>query len=126
MVYGAMNRKDWRTVAVDDVAFERSELSNQLLPALRVGSVPEIDASIIGEALVGECRDALSVVLPLNEAELAFLDLLLDGGEIDARILTSDVNLQRRIQAQPWLEWKAQNVRTYRGLDRERHEEQPA
>ena len=124
VVYGAMNRKDWRTVSVDDVAFERSELSSQLLPALRGGAVPEIDASTIGEALVGECRDALSVVLPLNEAEVAFLDLLLDGGEIDARILTSDVGLQRRIQAQPGLEWKARNVRTYRGLDRERDEEQ--
>ena len=26
VVYGAMNRKDWRTVLVDDIAFEPSEL----------------------------------------------------------------------------------------------------
>ena len=123
VVYGAMNRKDWRTVSVDDVAFEQAELSSQLLPALRPGSVPDTDANTIGEAMVGESRDALAMVLPFNEAELAFLDLLLDEGKIDATILTSDADLQQRIQAQPWLEWKAQNVREYRGLDRERNED---
>lgn len=35
VLYGAMNRKDWRTVSVDDVSFEASELKNQLLPTLR-------------------------------------------------------------------------------------------
>jgi hypothetical protein len=35
VVYGAMNRKDWRTVSVDDINFEVGELKNQLLPLLR-------------------------------------------------------------------------------------------
>ena len=35
VVYGAMNRKDWRTVSVDDIAFEPRELRNQLVPTLR-------------------------------------------------------------------------------------------
>lgn len=35
---------------------------------------------------------------------------------IDATILTSDKSLQERIQAQPLLEWKARNVRRYKGL----------
>ena len=34
VVYGAMNRRDWRTVTVDDVAFDPRELSSQLLPSL--------------------------------------------------------------------------------------------
>ena len=40
----------------------------------------------------------------------------LDRGEVDASILTSDTTLQERIQAQPLLEWKALNVRRYKGL----------
>ena len=69
-----------------------------------------------GAWLAEECRRALSIVLPFTDAECAFLDLLLERGEIDASILTSDVSLQQRIQAQPLLEWKALNVRRHEGL----------
>ena len=55
-------------------------------------------------------------MLPLTAAERAFLDLLLEKGEIDATILTSDTALQQRIHAQPLLAWKALNVRRYQGL----------
>ena len=82
-----MDRKDWRTISVDDVDFDSAELARQLGPAL-----------------------------PFTDAERAFLDLLLDRGEVDASILTSDATLQERIQAQPLLEWKALNVRRHKGL----------
>lgn len=62
-----------------------------------------------------ECREALSAVLPFNDAEREFLDLLLDKGEIDSTILTADEALRNRIQQQPLLEWKAINVRQYKG-----------
>ena len=55
-------------------------------------------------------------MLPFTDAERAFLDLLLDRGEVDASILTSDTTLRERIQAQPLLEWKALNVRRHKGL----------
>ena len=118
VVYGAMNRRDWRTVSFEDVAFDEAELSSQLLPALRTEEMPSADVSSYGNMLVEECRDALSALLPFNHAESAFLDLLLDRGEIDAAIMTDDAELQQRIQAQPLLEWKARNVREYKGLDR--------
>jgi len=66
--------------------------------------------------IVEECRKALSVVLPFTDAEREFLDLLLDKGEIDSTILTTDTALQERIQGQPLLEWKALNVRKHRGI----------
>ena len=116
VVLGAMVRRDWRTVTIDDVDFDAAELSSQLLPALRsVGSAGTKPVAY-GESLVNECRKVLSRLLPLNEAELAFLDLLLDEGEIDATLLTPDATLQEHIQAQPLLEWKAQNVRRHKAL----------
>jgi hypothetical protein len=118
VVYGAMNRKDWRTASVEDVAFDAAELARQLIPALRVNAANSpASSAAYGERLVRECREGLSAVLPFTDAELAFLDLLLDQGVIDATILTADTALQRRIQSQPLLEWKALNVRRYRGLD---------
>lgn len=117
VVYGAMNRKDWRTVSVEDVDFDATESARQLLPTLRLGAIRGTDgAGNYGKTLVEECRQALSAVLPFSDAEREFLDLLLDKGEIDSTILTADVTLQDRIQQQPLLEWKALNVRRFRGL----------
>ena len=61
-------------------------------------------------------RDGLSAVPPFSKAEREFLDLLLDRGKIDATLLTSDTALQKLIQAQPLLRWKALNVKRHKGL----------
>jgi len=117
VVYGAMNRKDWRTVSSEDVIFESAELARQLIPTLRVNTAKEQESDDKYSArLVEERRQALSVVLPFSENEKVFLDLLLEHGEVDSTILTADPNLQQRIQRQPLLEWKAVNVRKYKGL----------
>ena len=94
-----------------------AELTRLLIPALDVRATQEQGSSAeYGAHLVKECREGLSAVLPYTDAELEFLDLLLDKGELDSTILTADVNLQSRIQQQPLLEWKALNVRKYKGL----------
>lgn len=119
VVYGGMNRKDWRTVSIEDVDFNEAELARQLIPSLHVRTIQEqgsLSPSEYGAQLVDECRKALSVVLPFTEEEREFLDLLLDKGEIDSTILSTDTVLQERIQGQPLLEWKALNVRRHKGL----------
>ena len=117
VVYGGMNRKDWRTVSIEDVDFDAAELARQLIPTLHVRANKEQGSPAeYGAQLVEECRKALSVVLPFTDAEREFLDLLLDKGEIDSTILTADTALQQRIQRQPLLEWKALNVRRHKGL----------
>ena len=117
VVYGAMNRKDWRTVSIEDVDLDAAELARQLIPTLRVRAIEDQGSPAeYGVQLIEDCRKALSVVLPFTDAEREFLDLLLDKGEIDSRILTADTALQQRIQCQPLLEWKALNVRRHKGL----------
>lgn len=117
VVYGAMNRKDWRTVSTEDVNLDSADFARQLIPTLRVKASKEQESiEKYGTRLVEECRQALSVVLPFSEKEKAFLDLLLDHGQVDSTILTDDSDLQQRIQRQPLLEWKAVNVRKYNGL----------
>jgi len=116
VVYGAMNRKDWRTVSLQDVDIAADELSQKLLPLLRRRSEEgnELQASY-GRRLVQECRDRLSIVLPFTNSETEFLNLLLDKGEIVPSLLTSNKDLQERIGRQPLLEWKAHNVREHKG-----------
>lgn len=117
VVFGAMNRKDWRTISADDVEFDAMELARQLIPTLRANAT-EVREGLAeyGERLVRECRQGLSAVLPLTDSERAFLDLVLDRGVIDPALLTADASLQRRIQGQPLLEWKALNVKRHKGL----------
>ena len=64
-----MNRRDWRTVSADDVSFDASELASQLVPALRGRTGQSIEARRYGQALVDECRHALSALLPFTGEE---------------------------------------------------------
>ena len=117
VVYGAMNRKDWRTVTTEDLSFNTAEIGDKLIPTLRPGAIEEGRRSgDFGRRLVEKCQQALSVVLPFNDRELEFLNLLIDKGQIDSSILTTDEILKKHIQRQPLLEWKALNVRKHKGL----------
>jgi predicted nucleotidyltransferase component of viral defense system len=117
VVYGAMNRKDWRTVSLGDVDFDAMDLARQLVPTLRVNAAEvQAESAEYGARLVRECREGLSVVLPFTDSERKFLDLLLNRGVIDPTLLTADESLQRRIRSQPLLEWKALNVRRHKRL----------
>jgi len=114
VVYGAMNRRDWRTVSLEDVAYDEGEIEIQLRPVLREGAIRQ-QSEDWGRRLVEECRQALSVVLPFNAGEREFLDRLLDRGDIVPDLLTGDQDLAQRITRHPMLEWKAENVRQHKG-----------
>lgn len=117
VVYGAMNRRDWRRVGTGDVDCAPDELARQLLPTLDARLVAEQGSpKEYTDRLVRECRRALSMVLPFTKAERRFLDLLLEEGRIEPRLLTDDGALQARIRRHPLLQWKALNVRQHKGL----------
>jgi hypothetical protein len=117
VLYGAMNRVDWRTVSIADVGFEESELKNQLIPVLRTESLDGLgDLKNWAGALVGECQEALGELLPFSDPEVEFLNRLLDKGEIEASLLTDDPDMTDRILQHPCLQWKALNVREFKEI----------
>ena len=118
VVYGALNRKDWRKVRVADVSFERGELEQQLLPLLRDGAL-RAGPKTWAKTMQREVRERMEVVLPLRKEEREFLDLVLDEGRIAPGLITDDAALGKRIARQPMLLWKTQNVREHR-RERER------
>jgi len=109
VVYGALNRKDWRTVSPSHVDFNQSELRNELIPVLRRDR--EEDPVQSAQDLVKTVRAELDVVLPLSKEELGFLTRLLDEGEIEPALITHDRALAEKIAHHPGLLWKALNVR---------------
>mgnify|MGYP000844251510 CR=1 FL=1 len=114
VLYGAMNRKDWRTVAIDDVGYDHRELENELIPVIRAESYAQRKASDWAESMISECRNRLGTILPLTTNETAFLDRLLDQGEIKPELLTTDEAMAARIRIHPLLRWKALNVRKHK------------
>jgi len=70
LVYGAMSRKDWRTINIDDVKLDVSELEYQLIPTLRTQRIgPRKEIREFGEKLESECRNMLSALLPFTDNE---------------------------------------------------------
>jgi predicted nucleotidyltransferase component of viral defense system len=118
VVYGGINRRDWRTVTTGDVKVDVNEVRMELVPMLRADLAPAraAVADWTGK-LVAECSERLSVLLPLNDAEMEFLGRLNDAGEIVPELITGDPSLQATIREHPGLRWKALNVRKHRGLD---------
>ena len=115
VVYAGASRVDCRTMAAEQVDYEPGELKDSLLPVLRQATREAFEADPDWpRQLVDECRTRLAAVLPFTGSELAFLDRLLDDGEIEPELLTSDRALAERIGLQPGLRWKALNVRQYR------------
>jgi hypothetical protein len=119
-VYGAANRKDWRSISVDDVKLDAAELRNQLLPTIRTAMLPAADRiAAWGDQLVSDCRDLLSSVLPLAPDEHEFIERLNDRGDIAPELLTADAGMQAVLREHPALRWKALNVKKHRGLSAE-------
>ena len=117
VVYGGINRRDWRDVSLDDVQASAEDVDRQLIPMLRADMAPSKDQIVDWTAkLVADCRELLSIVLPLEANEREFLDALNDRGEILPELLTEDAGLQELLRAHPGLRWKALNVRKHRGL----------
>lgn len=118
LVYGGLNRKDWRSVSLDDLQADPGEVKQRLLPLLRHRD-SEIfsDAAEGVAALLERVRSSLSPLLPLDDQALEFLTRLNDHGEILPDLLTSDAEMQVRLAQHPGLLWKVQNVRQYKGRD---------
>ena len=117
LAYGAWNRRDWREVTVDDIQFDLQEIHSNLLPVLARGSVPDkTDLPAWSQELVGECRERMAGLLPLPPEHREFLDRLNDQGEIAPELVASDTRMRELLSTHPMMNWKATNVRTFRGL----------
>lgn len=117
VIYGAMNRKDWRTVRIEDIDRAATEFESYLVPLLRKGTFDvSQDSSSWARTLTLECKAALEQILPLRENELMFLQRLLDAGEIEPHHITEDSELAERVSRHPDLLWKAMHVKKHYGL----------
>jgi len=121
LAFGASGRRDWRLASTFDIGGDPRELRQKLvicLPRDYFEAAGGVERWI--EESVAICRERLAFLFDRSPGEQAFLDGVLDRGEIDASLLGVDPTLQGRIAAMPMLEWKARNVREHRAGQRSR------
>ena len=114
VVYGGINREDWRNITTDHVNTTAQDADTQLVPMLRQDVRPTKAALVDWtNTLIRETRELMAAVLPLEAREREFLDRLNGAGEIAPSLLTDDATLQSIIEQHPGLLWKAQNVKKH-------------
>ena len=115
LAMGTGGRRDWRTMSVDAIDGDSREFRQKLaicLPRDRFAGTGEVDAWV--EETVALCRKKLAFLFDLSANERAFLDSVLDRGEINADLLDVEPEIQARINAMPMLAWKSLSVRKHR------------
>lgn len=122
VVYGAVNRKDWRRVDSGSLRIDHNDASRSLLPLLKEDELYFVKTEEGRERLLKECREFLKNVLPLRRNEQLFLDELLERGQIVPSLLTDDSGLIERISNHPGLLWKAFNVQSFKPLEADKKE----
>ncbi len=108
LAIGASGRNDWREASVETIDVDGRELRRKLimcLPRTAFEDEAAIDAWIA--ETIALCRDAVRSLLAYSRNERAFLDGVIDRGEIDAGLLDVEPEIQGRIAAMPMLKWKA-------------------
>ncbi len=117
LAWGAAGRRDWREASLDDIGGDPRELRQKLaicLPQDFFDTAGGVDRWIADTVAV--CRDGLAPLFDRTVGEAAFLDRLLDAGDIDPSGLAVADEIKSRIAAMPMLAWKAQNVRSHLNL----------
>ncbi len=118
LAMGASGRRDWRTRSIDAIESDPREFRQKLAICLsrnRFTAGGEVDAWI--EETVALCRERFAFLFDLTANERAFLDGVLDHGEIDAGLLDIAPEIGARIEAMPMLAWKTRHVREHHGLN---------
>ncbi|MCY4621210.1 MAG: nucleotidyl transferase AbiEii/AbiGii toxin family protein [bacterium] len=116
VTYGGGARQDWRAVCANPPKVAAPALGRQLRPALTRTDAQRtrpFSADHYLAELQAKATAAQQMVLPFTQPERAFLDTLLDRGRVEPQLLTTDQRLQDRITEEPWLQWKALNVRRH-------------
>jgi len=114
IVYGAFNRKDWRTISLKDIEINPKDVLQSLSPVLQRKYISDRKTTMIFvKQMINDCCEKLSNIITFSKKEKMFLDEILTKGNINPSLITDNKDLQDRINRHPLLQWKAKNVREF-------------
>ena len=115
MIGASAKSFDWRTASSDGIGCDVCDITGELTMCLhdRYFDAFGGPAGWI-ENVTAECREKLAPLFQLTVGEKAFLDGVLERGEIDASPMAAPASVRAAIEACPALRWKAQNIKAWK------------
>jgi hypothetical protein len=115
MIGASAKSFDWRTASSDDIGCEIGDITGKLTMCLHDRYFDRFGGSAAWiESVTAECREKLAPLFQFTVGERAFLDGVLERGEIDASHMGVPESVRLAIEACPALRWKAQNVKAWK------------
>lgn len=119
MIGASAKSFDWRTASPEAIGCEVGDITGKLTMCLHDRYFDAFGGPAAWiEKVTAECREKLAPLFQFTAGEKAFLDAVLDRGEIDASSLEVPQNVRAAIEASPALRWKAQNVKAWKSGDK--------
>jgi hypothetical protein len=115
MIGASAKSFDWRTASPDDIGCEVGDITGKLTMCLHDRYFDRFGGPAVWiESVTVACRERLAPLFQFTVGERAFLDDVLDRGEIDASPMGVPESVRAAIEACPALRWKVQNVRAWK------------
>ena len=115
MIGASAKSFDWRTASPDDIGCEVGDITGKLTMCLHDRYFDRFGGPAVWiESVTAECRERFAPLFQFTAGERAFLDGVLDRGEIDASPMGISESEHAAIEACPALRWKAQNVKAWK------------
>ena len=119
MIGASAKSFDWRTALPEAIGCEVGDITGKLTMCLHDRYFDRFGGPAAWiESVTAECREKLAPLFQLAPAERAFLDAVLDRGEIDVSSLCVPGPVRAAIEVCPALRWKAQNVKAWKSGDK--------
>jgi hypothetical protein len=119
MIGASAKSFDWRTASPDDIGCEVGDITGKLTMCLHDRYFDRFGGPAAWiESVTAECWEKLAPLFQFTVGERAFLDGVLDRGEIDASPMGVPESVRAAIEACPALRWKAQNVKAWKSGDK--------
>jgi hypothetical protein len=110
---------DWRTASPEAIGYEVGDITGKLTMCLHDRYFDAFGGPAAWiENVTAECRERLAPLFQFTVGERAFLDGVLDRGEIDASPMGVPESVRAAIEVCPALQWKAQNVKAWKSGDK--------
>lgn len=108
VVYLSMTDINLSSLKQEKVNYDAADIANRLLPVLRQKDLPRkpLLIKVWANQLLNELRDALSMVLPLKNHEIEFIQQIRTVGEIKPEFITTDRSLANKISSHPAIQWR--------------------
>ena len=107
VTYLAMTKIDLSHMIPEQIEFNLTDLRNRLIPVMHQASISRNTRELKAWAAVriGELREQLGNLLPLEKNEIMFINKIRNEGIVSPELITADTELAKKVVSHPAINW---------------------